>query len=187
MVDKWYLCIDMKCFFASVECAERGLNPFETSLVVADVKRGNNAICLAITPKLKALGIKNRCRINDIPKSIEYIDARPRMKKYIEYAANIYDVYLDYVSYEDIHVYSIDEAFLDITPYLKTYNTTPVEFAKFLISEIEKRARIPATAGVGTNLYLAKVALDITAKKSKNHVGFLTEELYKQLLWKHRP
>lgn len=187
MENRWYLCIDMKCFFASVECAERGLNPFETSLVVADVNRGNNAICLAITPKLKALGIKNRCRINDIPKSIRYIDAKPRMKKYIQYASDIYDVYLDYISYEDIHVYSIDEAFLDITPYLKTYDTTPFDFAKFLINEIENRVHIPATAGIGTNLFLAKVALDITAKKSKNHIGLLTEELYKQMLWKHRP
>lgn len=184
---KWYLCIDMKCFFASVECAERQLNPFETCLVVADIKRGDNAICLAISPKMKALGVKNRCRINDIPKSIDYIDAKPRMKKYIEYAADIYDIYLDYIAPEDIHVYSIDEAFIDITSYLKTYKMSPKEFAKFLISEIENRIHIPATAGIGTNLFLAKVALDITAKKSADHIGFLTESLYKATLWNHKP
>lgn len=187
MNSRWYLCIDMKCFFASVECAERGLNPFETSLVVADVKRGNNAICLAISPKMKSLGIKNRCRINDIPSFIKYIDAKPRMKKYISYAGDIYDIYLDYVAPEDIHVYSIDEAFLDVTSYLKTYGKTPIEFAKFLISEIERRVHIPATAGVGTNLFLAKIALDISAKKSPAHIGFLTEELFKQILWHHKP
>lgn len=185
--NKWYLCIDMKCFFASVECAERQLNPFETCLVVADIKRGDNAICLAISPKMKALGVKNRCRINDIPKDIEYIDAKPRMKKYIKYAADIYDIYLDYIAPEDIHVYSIDESFIDITSYLKTYKMSPKEFAKFLINEIENRIHIPATAGIGTNLFLAKVALDITAKKSADHIGFLTEGLYKATLWNHKP
>ncbi|MBQ8177974.1 MAG: DNA repair protein [Clostridia bacterium] len=185
--NRWYLCIDMKCFFASVECAERGLNPFETCLVVADIKRGDNAICLAITPKMKSLGIKNRCRINDIPKNVKFIDAKPRMKKYIQYAADIYDIYLNYISPDDIHVYSIDEAFLDITSYLKTYKTTPISFAKFLMKEIEDKIRIPATAGVGSNLFLSKVALDISAKKSANHIGFLTEKLFKETLWQHTP
>lgn len=182
-----YYCIDMKCFFASVECAERGLNPFETSLVVADEARGKNALCLAISPKLKALGVKNRCRISEIPKSIHYIVAKPRMKKYIEYAADIYDVYLDYIDPNDIHVYSIDEAFIDSTGYLSMYKMGECEFAKFLINEVAKRRHIPAAAGVGTNLYLAKVALDITAKRTKDHIGYLTEEIYKETLWHHRP
>ncbi len=187
MDNRWYFCIDMKCFFASVECAERGLSPFETCLAVVDASRGNNAICLAITPKMKALGIKNRCRYNDIPKDLDFIDAKPRMRKYIEYAANIYDVYLDYVSPLDIHVYSIDEAFLDVTSYLKAYNKTPKEFAKFLINEIAVRTKIPATCGIGTNLYLAKIALDITAKKSTDHIGFLTEKIFDLTLLNHRP
>lgn len=185
--ERTYFCIDMKCFYASVECAERGLNPFETCLVVADETRGTNALCLAISPKLKALGVKNRCRISEIPKSIKYIVAKPRMQLYIDYAADIYDIYLDYVSQDDIHVYSIDEAFLDVTGYLKNYNMDATEFATFLINQIARRKHIPSTAGIGPNLYLAKVALDITAKKAKNHIGVLTEESYRETLWNHRP
>jgi DNA polymerase V len=177
----------MKCFFASVECAERGLNPFETNLVVADESRGNNALCLAISPKMKTLGCKNRCRMSEIPKNIRYMVAKPRMKKYIEYAADIYDIYLDYIDPNDIHVYSIDEAFIDATPYLKMYKKDAREFAKFLINQIATRKHIPAAAGIGTNLYLAKVALDITAKRTKDHIGYLTEELYRETLWHHRP
>ena len=182
-----YFCIDMKCFFASVECAERGLNPFETNLVVADESRGTNALCLAISPKMKTLGCKNRCRMSEIPKSIQYIVAKPRMKKYIEYAADIYDIYLDYIDPQDIHVYSIDEAFLDVTGYLELYKMGAKEFALFLINEIANRKHIPAAAGIGTNLYLAKVALDITAKRTKDHIGYLNEQLYKETLWHHKP
>jgi DNA polymerase V len=185
--ERTYFCIDMKCFFASVECAERGLNPFETNLVVADESRGTNALCLAISPKMKTLGCKNRCRMSEIPKNIRYIVAKPRMKKYIEYAADIYDIYLDYIDPNDIHVYSIDEAFIDATGYLEMYKKDAKEFAKFLINEIANRKHIPAAAGIGTNLYLAKVALDITAKKTKDHIGYLTEELYRETLWHHRP
>ena len=182
-----YFCIDMKCFFASVECAERGLNPFETNLVVADESRGTNALCLAISPKMKTLGCKNRCRMSEIPKNIKYIVAKPRMKKYIEYAADIYDIYLDYIDPQDIHVYSIDEAFLDVTGYLEMYKMGAREFALFLINEIANRKHIPAAAGIGTNLYLAKVALDITAKRTKDHIGYLDEQLYKETLWHHTP
>ena len=182
-----YYCIDMKTFYASVECAERGLNPFDTNLVVADVTRGKNALCLAISPKLKAQGVRNRCRLSEIPNGIKYEIAPPRMQLYIDYAADIYDIYLDYISPQDIHVYSIDEAFIDATDYLKLYNLSEIEFAKKLITEIAARKKIPSTAGVGTNLFLAKVALDITAKKNKSHIGYLTEELFKQTLWTHRP
>ena len=185
--ERTYFCIDMKCFFASVECAELGLNPFETNLVVADESRGTNALCLAISPKMKTLGVKNRCRMSEIPKNIHYMVAKPRMKKYIEYAADIYDVYLDYIDPNDIHVYSIDEAFIDATDYLRIYNKEAREFALFLINQIANRKHIPAAAGIGTNLYLAKVALDITAKKTKDHIGFLNEELYKETLWHHKP
>ena len=118
-----YYCIDMKSFYASVECAERGLNPFETNLVVADPTRGKNALCLAITPRMKAQGIKNRCRLSDIPASVRYEIAKPRMQLYIEYAADIYAIYLDYFDAQDIHVYSIDESFIDATHYLDTYRT----------------------------------------------------------------
>ena len=185
--ERTYFCIDMKCFFASVECAERGLNPFETNLVVADESRGTNALCLAISPKMKTLGCKNRCRMSEIPKNIKYIVAKPRMKRYIEYAADIYDIYLDYIDPQDIHVYSIDEAFLDVTGYLELYKMGAKEFALFLINEIANRKHIPAAAGIGTNLYLAKVALDITAKRTKDHIGYLNEQLYKETLWHHKP
>lgn len=184
---KIYLCIDMKTFYASVECAERGLNPFETNLVVADLTRGKNALCLAITPQLKGMGIKNRCRISDIPSEVKYIVAPPRMQLYIEYAADIYDIYLDYFSPSDIHVYSIDESFIDVTDYLDLYKMSPREMARFLIGEILEKKRIPSTIGIGTNLYLAKIALDITAKHASSHIGYLTEDIYRERLWKHRP
>ena len=182
-----YFCVDMKSFFASVECAERGLNPFEANLVVADETRGSGTICLAISPAMKTLGVKNRCRLFEIPKNIKYITAMPRMKKYIEYNGDIYDIYLDYVDPRDIHVYSIDESFLDVTDYLRMYHKSPRQFAKFLIEQIAERTHIPATVGIGTNLYLAKIALDIAAKKRSDHIGWLNEELYQETLWKHRP
>lgn len=182
-----YTCIDMKTFYASVECRERGLNPFETNLVVADVSRGSNALCLAISPKLKAQGVRNRCRLSDIPRGIKYIIAPPQMALYIEVAADIYDIYLDYISPDDIHVYSIDESFIDITPYLRFYNIDAKSFVKMLVDEIAIRAKIPATAGIGTNLYLAKIALDITAKKNKSHIAYLDEKTYRETLWTHRP
>ena len=182
-----YYCIDMKCFFASVECAERGLDPFTTPLVVADEARGSGALCLAVSPFMKRLGVKNRCRLFEIPKSIDYLVAKPRMQKYIDYAADIYEIYLRYISPNDIHVYSIDEAFIDATDYLKCYGKEPMEFARFLVSEIAREKKIPATVGVGSNLYLAKVALDITAKKSPDHMAELNEESYRNTLWQHQP
>ena len=187
MKQRTYFCIDMKSFYASVEWAERGYNPFETNLVVADLTRGKNALCLAITPHMKALGIKNRCRLSDIPKDVKYEVAPPRMALYIEYTADIYSLYLDYIAAEDIHVYSIDEAFLDVTEYLATYRTDAFTFAKFLMNQIADRYHIPSTAGIGTNLYLAKIALDITAKHAKDHIGYLDEETYRRTLWDHRP
>lgn len=187
MGNRTYFCIDMKSFFASVECAERGLNPMEANLVVADASRGEGSICLAITPNMKRLGIKNRCRIFEIPKGISYITAKPRMKKYIEYAADIYEIYLKYISPDDIHIYSIDECFIDATDYLKCYNLSATEFVKKLIDEIWQIKKIPATAGIGTNLYLAKIALDITAKSSLDGLGYLDEQKYIETLWNHRP
>lgn len=182
-----YYCIDMKSFFASVECAERGLDPMVTPLVVADESRGRGALCLAVSPYMKKLGVKNRCRLFEIPQNIDFLIAKPRMKKYIEYAADIYELYLDFFSPNDIHVYSIDECFLDATKYLETYKTTPKAFPKRLIEEIKTRKGIPATAGIGTNLYLAKIALDITAKHTTDGIGYLDEETYKRTLWDHLP
>ena len=181
-MQKTYLCIDLKTFYASVECVERGLDPFNTNLVVADNTRGKGTICLAVSPKMKMLGVKNRCRIFEIPPTIKYIIAMPRMKKYIEYSANIYAIYLKYFAKEDIHVYSIDEAFMDATKYLKLYKTNPIELAKIIIKDIFKTYGITATAGVGTNMYLAKIALDITAKHNPNNIGY-----YKKELWNHKP
>ncbi len=186
-MERVYLCIDLKTFFASVECVERKLNPFETDLVVADPSRGNGAICLAISPKMKARGIKNRCRIWEIPRGVKYIVAKPRMKKYIDYSAKVYGVYLKYISKEDIHPYSIDECFMDITDYLSLYNKTPIEIAKMIIGDVVKTTGITATAGIGTNLFLTKIALDITAKHDKSNIGYLDEEKFKRELWHHKP
>ena len=182
-----YICIDLKTFFASVECVARGLNPFETDLVVADPSRGNGAICLAISPSLKAKGVKNRCRIFEIPKNIDYITALPRMKLYIKYSADIYGIYLKYVSAEDIVVYSIDECFLDVTSYLKMYKLTAKELAKKIIDDVYATLNICATVGIGTNLFLAKVALDITAKHTSDHMGYLDEDEFKKQIWHHKP
>ena len=184
---KTYIIIDLKTFYASVECVERNLDPFKTDLVVADIKRNKGAICLAISPKMKARGIKNRCRIYDIPKNVKPIIAKPRMKKYIEYSAKIYGIYLDYVSKEDIHVYSIDEAFLDVTNYLKMYKMDGISLAKKIMNDIKEKTGITATAGVGTNMYLAKIALDILSKHDKSNIGYLDEELYKEKLLDHTP
>ena len=116
-MQKYYLCVDLKTFYASVECVERGLDPFNTNLVVADTSRGKGTICLAVSPRMKMLGVKNRCRIYEIPPNIKFIAAMPRMNKYIEYSANIYAIYLKYFAKEDIHIYSIDEGFMDVTNY----------------------------------------------------------------------
>lgn len=182
-----YFVIDMKSFFASVECVERGLDAMTTKLVVADECRTDKTICLAVSPAMKALGVRNRCRLFEIPKGIDYIIAPPRMQKYIEYAAEIYGIYLKYIDPMDIHTYSIDESFIDATDYLKIYNTKAKDFAKKLTNEIYEKLGIPATVGIGTNLYLAKIALDITAKKSPERIGWLTEEKFIKELWTHRP
>ena len=182
-----YLCIDLKCFYASVECVDRGRDPFEHRLVVADPSRGRKTICLAISPAMKALGVRNRCRVFEIPDGIDYEMARPRMRRYMEVSADIYARYLRYFSPEDIHVYSVDEVFIDVTPYLALYGKTPRELAVELIDMVRRETGICATAGIGTNLFLAKVALDVTAKHAPDNIGELDEERYKCLIWPHRP
>ena len=182
-----YMCIDLKTFYASVECVERKLDPFNTNLVVADESRGKGSICLAVSPKMKMLGVKNRCRLFEIPKNIKYIIAKPRMNKYIEYSANIYSIYLKYVDKQDIHVYSIDEAFLDVTSYLKLYNMSCLELAKKILNDIYNKYKLTATCGIGTNLYLAKIALDILSKHSVTNIDWLDEKKYIKKLWHHKP
>ena len=186
-MDKIYLCIDLKTFYASVECVERGLDPFQTDLIVADPSRAIGAICLAISPKMKSRGISNRCRVYEIPKDIKPIVAKPRMKKYMEYSAEIYKIYLRYICKEDIHVYSIDEAFLDVTSYLKLYKKSAEELAKTILNDIYKELKLTATVGIGTNLFLAKVALDIISKHNSTNIGYLDEKLFKEKLGNHQP
>lgn len=223
---KIYLAIDLKSFYASVECVERGLDPLTTHLVVADESKSSKTICLAVSPSLKQYGISGRARLFEVIQKINkvnlqrqrqlygkkfrgesydqqalqqfknlkvnFIIASPRMSFYIDYSAKIYEVYLKYVAPEDIHVYSIDEVFIDITHYLNTQQLTAREFAKMIILDILKTTGITATAGVGTNLYLAKVAMDIMAKHIQPdqdgvRIAQLNERRYRQYLWSHRP
>ena len=187
MEQRTYIVIDLKSFYASVECVERGLDSMTARLVVADPERTEKTICLSISPAMKALGIHNRCRVFEIPKSVDYIMAQPRMQLYIDYAAGIYGIYLKYISKEDIHVYSIDECFMDVTNYLPLYQMTARELGQTIMADILREYGIRATCGVGTNLYLAKVALDITAKHSPDFIGELDEETFQRTLWDHKP
>ena len=221
-----YACIDLKSFYASVECVERGLDPLNTNLVVADKSRTEKTICLAVTPSLKQYGLSGRARLYEVEqkvkeinferkklnsyhkftnrsyldselqknKSLEltYIIAPPRMKKYMDYSAKIYNIYLKYLAPEDIFVYSIDEVFIEVTAYLKYYKMSASELVSKIIKDIYKTTGITATAGIGTNLYLAKVCMDIVAKKSPpNEIGVriaeIDEKSYRELLWHHQP
>lgn len=194
---KQYIAIDLKSFYASVECVERNLDPLTTNLVVADPTRTQKTICLAVSPSLKAYGIPGRPRLFEVEQKakqarIEYITAPPRMALYMKYSTRIYDIYLRYVAPEDIHVYSIDEVFMDVTDYLGTYKMTAKELAVKMIQEILKETGITATAGIGTNLYLCKVAMDIVAKhveadENGVRIAFLDEMSYRRLLWEHKP
>ncbi len=178
-----YLCIDMKCFFASVECVERGLNPMTTPLVVADEGRGKGALCLAVSPYLKEQGIKNRGRLYEIPQ-ISYLIAKPRMKKYIEYAVLIHRIFLRYVDALDIHTYSIDEAFLDVSSYLHLYHSVG-ELAFRIVEDIYKELGLTATCGAGDNLYLAKLSLDLIAKKKAPYFHYLSLDEFYKTIWYH--
>ena len=219
-----YIAIDLKSFYASVECIERSLDPLTTNLVVADNSRTEKTVCLAVTPSLKAYGLSGRSRLyqvvqrikevnierrikckkfigksyNDIELKkdsrleLDYIIAPPRMGLYMKYSTNIYKIYLKYFSPEDIYVYSIDEVFIDVTHYLKTYKSTPKELTTKVINDILKTTGITATAGIGTNMYLCKVAMDIVAKhtqadKNGVRIAGLDEMTYRKLLWEHRP
>jgi len=221
-----YLCIDLKSFYASVECIERGLDPLKTNLVVADSSRTEKTICLAVTPALKSYGIPGRARLFEVVQKVKlinqerrynapnntligkssnsnelisnpslelsYIIAKPRMALYMEYSTRIYKIYLKYVSADDILVYSIDEVFMDITNYLKASKKTPHDFAMMIIRDVLKQTGITATAGIGTNMYLAKIAMDITAKKMSTdedgvRIAEIDEMSYRKELWEHKP
>ena len=190
-----YIAIDLKSFYASVECVARGLDPLTTNLVVADESRTDKTICLAVTPSLKEYGIGGRARLFEVyqkARGIDFIIAKPRMAHYIEVSSQIYRIYLKYISAEDIHVYSIDEVFMDVTDYLGTYKMTAHELAIKMIRDVLSQTGITATAGIGTNLYLCKVAMDIVAKKMPAdkdgvRIAELDEMSYRRLLWDYRP
>lgn len=187
MSDKVYACIDLKSFYASVECVARGLDPITTRLVVADPERESATICLAITPAMKKLGVKNRCRVFEIPPGIDYITAPPRMSAYMDASAEIFSIYLRYISSDDIHVYSIDECFIDITAYMRLYRMSARELVHMLMAEVLRDTGIPSSAGIGTNLFLAKVALDIMAKHSPDGIAELDEGSFAADIATHRP
>ncbi len=200
---KQFIAIDLKSFYASVECFERGLDPLTTNLVVADESRTDKTICLAVSPSLKAYGISGRARLFEAKKvlddyekrtgkHVDFIIAPPRMARYIEFSTAIYNIYLNYISAEDIHVYSIDEVFIDATSYLKIYGLTAHELAIKMIKDVLSKTGITATAGIGTNMYLAKIAMDIVAKHMDAdsdgvRIAELDEMSYRRLLWGHKP
>ncbi|MBR2308805.1 MAG: hypothetical protein IKA48_16705 [Fibrobacter sp.] len=203
MPSRTYAAIDLKSFFASVECILRGIDPLKAKLVVADESRTEKTICLAVTPALKAYGIPGRARLFEVNQKvreverrtgekIEFIIAKPQMAKYVEYSTKVYNVYLKYVSAEDIHAYSIDECFLDLTRYLKLYKMTARELVKTIIQDVFNTTGITATGGIGTNLYLCKIAMDIMAKHVEAdsdgvRIAELDEMSYRKNLWSHRP
>ena len=225
-MQKIYTSIDLKSFYASVECRERGLNPLTTNLVVADSSRTEKTVCLAVSPSLKKHGIAGRARLFEVIQKVrevnserrykapghvfngksyddtelqkhpeyelDYIVATPQMKKYMKYSTDIYNIYLQYFSPKDIYVYSIDEVFIDITHYLKTYNMKATELVTKVINDVYDKTKITATAGIATNLYLCKVAMDIVAKHTKPNekgvrIACLDEMMYRKKLWEHRP
>jgi len=225
-VERKYIAIDLKSFYASVECVDRGLDPLTTNLVVADASRTEKTICLAVSPSLKQYGIGGRARLfevvqrvrevnlerlNQSPQrqlngksvydeelrehpdwAVDYLTAPPRMAHYVEVSHKIYHIYLKYVAPEDIHIYSIDEVFMDVTAYLGSYKMTAHELALKIIRDVLAETGITATAGIGTNMYLAKVAMDIMAKKSPAdkdgvRIAELDEMSYRRQLWNYRP
>lgn len=181
------ICIDLKSFYASVECALSGLDPFKTPLVVADKERGGGSIVLAVSPYLKQFGVPGRCRIYELPKNIDIIYRKPRMEKYLEYSTKIVEIYLQFVSEDDIYVYSVDEVFIDLTEYLSYYKMTDYEFAKMVLKTIYDETKIYATCGIGPNMLMAKLALDIESKHSPEFIAQWDYEDLPEKLWTVTP
>lgn len=179
--------IDLKAFYSYVECIDRGLDPWKTPLVVADKERGTNTIILSVTPYLKQLGVPSRLRLKELPKGINYIFATPRMARYIEMSSKVVRIIMSYFAQEDIHVYSIDEAFIDLTTYLTYYKKTAIELVEYIINIINDKTGLQATGGIGDNFFLAKVALDIFAKHEPNGIGVMHKEDIKEKLWPITP
>lgn len=186
---KSIICIDFKSFYASVECVMRGLDPFKTPLVVADKSRGNGALCLAVSPYLKSLGVPSRARIFDIPNNLKenIIYARPRMKSYMEMTMKIVEIYLSFISESDLYVYSIDEAFLDVTAYLDLYKKSTAELAKEIVAKIYEQTKLPVSVGIGPNMLLAKLAMDIESKKNKDSLAEWGYDDVAKKLWPVTP
>ncbi len=182
-----FLCIDLKSFFASCECIERKLDPFKYPLVVANPNQGSGAITLAVTPYLKALGLKSRGRLYEIPKNVKYFIAKPRMSLYIKKSTEVINVYLKYVAKSDIHIYSIDECFLDVTDYLKMYKKTDYELALEILEDVKKTTGLCATCGIGPNMLLAKISMDIEAKHNKNFIAKWDYDDIENKLWAISP
>lgn len=182
-----FLCIDLKSFFASCECLEKGLDPFKTPLVVANPNQGGGAITLAVTPYLKSLGVPSRGRLFEIPKNIKYQIAKPRMSLYIKKSTEVVSVYLKYVAPTDLHIYSIDECFLDVTDYLKMYKKTDYELALDILKNVRKSTGLYATCGIGPNMLLAKVSMDIEAKHNKDFIAKWTYDDIEEKLWSISP
>lgn len=181
------ICIDLKSFYASVECALRGLNPFTTPLVVADRTRSNGSVVLAVSPYLKLRGVKGVCRVYELPDDPSIIFAKPRMSKYLEYSTRIIEIYLKYVSIEDMHIYSVDEVFLDLTSYLSYYQKTEEEIAEIILKDILLTTKIPATCGIGPNMLISKLALDIESKKSPTFIAKWDYDDIPSKLWPVTP
>ena len=179
--------IDLKAFYSYVECLDRGLDPWTTPLVVADKERGTNTIVLSVSPYLKKHGIPSRCRIKELPRKFKYVYAVPRMERYLEKSAEVINVLYHFVSEEDVHVYSIDEAFVDLTSYLNYYKKTPLQMVSTIINQIKEDTGLQATAGIGENFFLAKVALDIYAKKERNGIATIKSSEIKEKLWPITP
>jgi len=177
----------LKSFYASVECALRGLNPFTTPLVVADKSRSNGSIVLAVSPYLKRRGVKGRCRVFELPEDPSIIFAKPRMKEYLEYSTKIIEIYLKYVSIDDMHIYSVDEVFLDLTTYLDMYQKTDEEMAAIILQDIMDTTKIPATCGIGPNMLMSKLALDLESKKSPTFIAKWTYDDIPAKLWPVTP
>ena len=179
--------IDLKAFYSYVECLDRGLDPWTTPLVVADKERGTNTIVLSVSPYLKKQGVPSRCRIKELPKKFKYVYAVPRMERYLEKSADVVGVLYHFVAEEDVHVYSIDEAFIDLTTYLNYYKKTPLQMVTTIINQIKEETGLQATAGIGDNFFLAKVALDVYAKTTKNGIARLHSNEIKEKLWPITP